>query len=229
VDPRASAPPWSEPEGADQGLTDRVRVQAGEVAQQAQQQVQDVAGRAQGRLQEQIGSRTTQAGEAVTSTASDLRSIAEELRNRDQETPAKLAEQVAEGAERLGSYLRDADGEKLMSDFEDLARRQPWAFVAGGIALGFVVSRFVKASGDRRFRSREGEGLGAIERSRGAAWEQPPPPPAPPNAAIPGAMSPSPPTIDPPYGTTGPVPERAPIDRRYATEPLPGHPSTSTP
>ena len=32
-------------------------------------------------------------------------------------------------------------------------RRQPWAVIAGGLALGFAASRFLKASSSRRYES----------------------------------------------------------------------------
>jgi hypothetical protein len=64
-----------------------------------------------------------------------------------------VAEQVADRAESFGSYLRDADGERLLRDVEDVARRQPWLIAAGGLALGFAASRFLKASSSRRYQS----------------------------------------------------------------------------
>jgi hypothetical protein len=36
---------------------------------------------------------------------------------------------------------------------EDFGRRQPWAVIAGGLALGFAASRFLKASSSRRYES----------------------------------------------------------------------------
>ena len=47
-------------------------------------------------------------------------------------TPQPVAEQVADH-ESFGSYLRDADGERLLRDVEDVARRQPWLVAAGGL------------------------------------------------------------------------------------------------
>ena len=82
-----------------------------------------------------------------------MRSIAEQLRGQGKDTPARVAEQVADRAESLGSYLRDADGERLLRDAENVARRQPWLVAAGGLALGFAASRFLKASSSRRYQS----------------------------------------------------------------------------
>ena len=125
-----------------------------EVAGQAREQAEQLRGRASGRVQDQIDQRSTQAGEQVSSTADDLRSVADELRKQGKDTPARLAEQVADRAQNVGGYLQGADADQLLSDLEDFARRQPWAVVVGGIVLGFAASRFLKASGAQRYQSR---------------------------------------------------------------------------
>jgi hypothetical protein len=81
--------------------------------------------------------------------------LAEELRKQDREGPARVAEQVADRADRLGDYLQSASGERIVRDVEDFARRQPWLVAAGGLALGFAASRFLKASSGRRYQSRD--------------------------------------------------------------------------
>ena len=90
----------------------------------------------------------------VSSTASDIRSVADQLRDQGKDQPAKLAEQAAQRAETLGDYLQRSDGDTILSDLEDFGRRQPWAVIAGGVALGFAASRFLKASSSRRYESR---------------------------------------------------------------------------
>ena len=146
-------------------LGDRSREKVQEVAGQAREQAQELTGQAKGVVQQQVDSRSTQAGEQVASTAQDLRSVAEQLRNQGKEAPARLADQVADRADRVGGYLKDADGDRILSDIEDFARRQPWAVVAGGVALGFLASRFLKASSTQRYESRSLRGHTSI-RSR---------------------------------------------------------------
>ena len=41
-------------------------------------------------------------------------------------------------------------GERILRDVEDFGRRQPLAVMFGGLAAGFVASRFLKASSTRR-------------------------------------------------------------------------------
>ncbi len=143
---------------------------AQEVAGQAQERAQAAASQAQEKLREQVDQRSTRAGEKVNSTAQDLRSVSEELRNQGKETPAKLADQGAERIERVGSYLSESDSDKLLSDLEDFGRRQPLAVLAGGLAIGMVAARFLKASSGNRYRSR----LQSEAPTRGQRYQPPP-------------------------------------------------------
>jgi gas vesicle protein len=127
---------------------------AEEVAGQAQAKAQDVAGQAKGRVRDQVDQRSTEAGERVSTTAQDVRSVGEELRKQGKDQPARLADQAADRAERLGGYLQESDADRILRDIEELGRRQPWAVVAGGLALGFLGSRFLKASSRQRYQQR---------------------------------------------------------------------------
>jgi hypothetical protein len=138
---------------ADASTTEQIKDQVRDKAQLAQDKAQGALGQARGRLRDQVDQRSTQAGDQVQSTAQDVRQVAEQLRGQGKETPARVAEQVADRAESFGRYLRDADGERLLQDVEDFARRQPWLVAAGGLALGFAASRFLKASSSRRYQT----------------------------------------------------------------------------
>jgi hypothetical protein len=127
---------------------------AEQAKEKAKEQAQQAAGQARGALRGQVDQRSTMAGERVNSVASDMRSVGEQLREQGKDQPAKLAEQAADRAERVGSYLRDSDADRILQDIEEFGRRQPWAVMAGGVALGLVASRFLKASSSRRYESR---------------------------------------------------------------------------
>src|SRR4051812_27285639 len=162
----------------------------GDQVDQAKEKAQEAAGQAKGRVREQVDQRSTEAGKQVSSTAGDLRSVGEELRKQGKDTPAKLAEQAADRTERLGGYLSESDADRILGDVEDFARKQPWAVVAGGLALGFAASRFLKASSSQRYQQRSTQrdpaapqlpaapSGGGGDRGRGAP--PPPPPPSPP-------------------------------------------------
>ena len=126
---------------------------AREVAGQAQDKAREAAGQARGRASQEVDRRSTQAGEQVSSSASDARSVADELRKQGKDAPARYVEQAADRAERLGGYLQDSDGDRILRDVEDFARRNPWAVAAAGLLVGFAASRMLKASSGDRYRS----------------------------------------------------------------------------
>ena len=143
-----SNPTSNGPATTDDGsTTDQAKDKAKEQAQQA-------AGQAKSAVRGQVDQRSTEAGERVGGLASDVRSVSEQLREQGKDQPAKLAEQAADRAERLGDYLKRSDADRILGDIEDFGRRQPWAVIAGGVALGLVASRFLKASAGSRYEQR---------------------------------------------------------------------------
>jgi hypothetical protein len=135
------------------GAAEKAQDKAKEAASQAQDKAREAAGQARGRVRDQVDQRSTQLGDQVSSSAGDARSVAEQLRNQGKQTPARYVEQAADRAERFGGYLRDSDGDRLLNDVEDFARRNTWAVALGGLALGFAASRLLKASSADRYRS----------------------------------------------------------------------------
>jgi uncharacterized protein YjbJ (UPF0337 family) len=146
----------------------------GSTAQQAKETAQQAAGQAKGRVRDQVDQRSTEAGERVSGVAQDVRSVGDELRRQGKDQPAKLADQAAERAERLGDYLTRADGDTILRDIEDFGRQRPWAVIAGGLALGFAASRFLKASSSRRYQSSRYE---SSDRLPARTQDVAPPPP----------------------------------------------------
>jgi hypothetical protein len=149
---------------SEQGATAQAKDKAQEVAGQAQEKAQEAAGQARDRMRGEIDGRSTQAGERVRSQAGDLRSVGEQLRQQGKDQPAKLADQAADRLERAGSWLTESDADRLLSDVEDFARRNPWAVMAGGLAIGFAASRMLKASSTDRYHGRA-DGAGRASRT----------------------------------------------------------------
>lgn len=135
---------------------------AQEVTEKAQQQAGAATGRAREQVRDQVNRRSSDAGERVQSTAADVRAVADELRRQGKDTPARYAEQAANRAERVGEYLHGADGDRILRDVEDFGRRNPWAVAAGGLALGFVASRLLKASSNERYQASQRTSPGPI-------------------------------------------------------------------
>src|SRR5215216_2340530 len=164
TEPAGTTPLGSEPvygteeSTGDGGTAEQVKDQVRDKAQVAQEKARGAASQARGRISEQVDQRSTQVGERIAGTAGDVRSIADQLRSQGKDTPATLAEQVANQADRVGDYLKGASGDRILRDAEDFARRQPMLVAAAGLALGFAASRFLKASSSRRYESSYGDG-----------------------------------------------------------------------
>jgi hypothetical protein len=124
--------------------------QAGE---QIRERTQEAGGQVRQRMRQEVDNRTTQAGDRMSSTANDIRTVGDELRKNGKDGPAQIADQAAERVERVGNYLKSTDSDQLLNDIENVARQRPWAVIAGGITLGFVASRLLKASSGQRYSS----------------------------------------------------------------------------
>ena len=131
---------------------------AQEAAQVAQEKAQEAKGAARDRIRTEVDTRSTQAGEQAGTVAQDVRSVSEHLRSQGKDKPAEYADKAAERVEQIGDYLKRADGNAILRDVEDFGRQKPWAVMAGGLALGALASRFLKASSSRRYREMESTG-----------------------------------------------------------------------
>jgi hypothetical protein len=136
------------------GIGTEAQAKAGEMAEQAQEKAQQAASRVQDKVRRQIDERSGQVAAQVNDQASDLRSIGETLRQQGKDGPAEATEKLAHYAEQVGGYLERKDSHALLADAEDFGRRQPWLLAAGGLALGFAASRFLKASSSQRYERR---------------------------------------------------------------------------
>jgi hypothetical protein len=79
-----------------------------------------------------------------------------QLRSQGNDLPARLAEQVADRAKRLGGYLRESDAERILGDVEESGRRHPWAVAAAGVVIGAAGARLLKASSRPRHEGSRG-------------------------------------------------------------------------
>lgn len=159
-----------------QQVAGQAQEKASEVVGQAQEKAQEVAGQARSQLRTQIEQRSSQAGEQLGQQASDIRSVSETLREKGQERPAQFVDQAASRIEGLADYLRRSDSGTILHDIEDFGRQRPSAVIAVGLGLGFVASRFLKASASERYTQRYAsrpQGLPSSSYDRPAGYTPP--------------------------------------------------------
>jgi ElaB/YqjD/DUF883 family membrane-anchored ribosome-binding protein len=149
-----------EQSGGSSGAVADVKEKGSELVTAAQEQVGTKAGELRSeaafKLSEQVDQRSTQLGEHAQALGQAFRSSAEQLRTQGKAPTANVAEQVARRADELGRYLQSADGDRILGDVERFARRRPWLTATAGAVAGFLASRFVKASSDRRYAQGNG-------------------------------------------------------------------------
>jgi gas vesicle protein len=116
------------------------------IRERAREVVDQAKGKATESLETKFSRSKTRAAETLSGVAQTLRSSTQQLRDQNQEGASRAIERAADGVERFATYLQDADVDQVIDSVHEFARRQPAAFIGGAFALGFLASRFLKAS-----------------------------------------------------------------------------------
>jgi ElaB/YqjD/DUF883 family membrane-anchored ribosome-binding protein len=124
------------------------------VVAQAQEKVQEKAQQATGVVAQKA---RTQVESGAGRASAELRSVAQAMRrsghalHADGRSSAKVVDGATDRIEQLATYLGETNGDRMLQDVESFGRRQPWAMIGIGVAMGFVASRFLKASSTNRY------------------------------------------------------------------------------
>lgn len=106
-------------------------------------------------VQQQAGSRIDrtkdEAADELQRVAGAVRQLGDQLGNQKEQGPigqyaAEYGKKAADGLERLTNYLRENDTKALVSELENLGRRQPALLIGGAFLLGLAGARFLKSS-----------------------------------------------------------------------------------
>jgi ElaB/YqjD/DUF883 family membrane-anchored ribosome-binding protein len=128
---------------------------AEEVTAKVQEAVQEKAGEAKGAVSRAVSQRvettSSQAASQLHDVSSAFRQSSGELREQGKEQPAKVVEAVSDRTDQLARYLSESSSSQILDDLERLGRARPWLAIAGGLAVGFLGARLLKASSQRRF------------------------------------------------------------------------------
>ncbi|MGL6245828.1 hypothetical protein [Pseudomonas sp.] len=93
----------------------------------------------------QFGQYRDTAADQIEALAQGAKSVVSELESKDTLGMSDYLADMAESMSGLAGNLRGKSAEQLLHDGADLARSNPGLFIAGSIALGFGLSRFLKA------------------------------------------------------------------------------------
>jgi ElaB/YqjD/DUF883 family membrane-anchored ribosome-binding protein len=148
----------SHPSGAAAEVKDKGEELVSAAQEQITAKAHELGGEANFQIREQLDQRSTQAGEQLQSIGKTLQSGANQLRSEGKDVPARVVEEVARRAADVGGYLQSAEADRILGDIEGFARRRPWLTAGVGALAGFLASRFVKASGNRRYEDAHSNG-----------------------------------------------------------------------
>jgi hypothetical protein len=93
----------------------------------------------------QFGQYRDTAADQIEALAQGAKSFVSELEDKDTLGMSDYLTDMAESMSGLAGNLRGKSAEQLLHDGAELARSNPALFIAGSIALGFGLSRFLKA------------------------------------------------------------------------------------
>jgi hypothetical protein len=118
--------------------------QLGAIKEEAQSQFADATEKAKGF----VGEQKDVAGDQLGTVANAISKVADEL--QDQPVVAEYAHDLADGIRRVSDTVKNNNVDELLAMAEDFGRTQPVAFLGAAALAGFVASRFVLSSANRR-------------------------------------------------------------------------------
>ena len=113
--------------------------------QHLKEDVTEALGGARQQADAQFGQYRDTAADQIEALAKGAKSVVSELESSDTLGMSDYLSDIAESMSSLAGNLRGKSAEQLLHDGADLARNNPALFIAGSIALGFGLSRFLKA------------------------------------------------------------------------------------
>lgn len=124
---------------------DRVRAGAREAKSQVKEKANELKDRAHDAASRKYEEKKEQATGELHDVARALRSASDELDQNGRST-GRFFSIAAERVDDLAGRFEGRDLDGMFREAQRLARRNPGAFLAGTLAIGFVATRFLKAS-----------------------------------------------------------------------------------
>lgn len=107
--------------------------------------VTEALGDARQQADVQFGQYRDTAADQIEALAQGAKSFVSEIESKDTLGMSDYLADMAESMSGLAGNLRGKSAEQLLHDAANLARSNPTLFIAGSVALGFGLSRFLKA------------------------------------------------------------------------------------
>ncbi len=134
---------------------DRTNNEAKQLADEATETVERRGREQLDRLKDEAADRAEQAADAIEEATQNVSGQGD-----GSDAVAGYGNSMASFMRHLAGGLREEDIDQFASELSDYARRSPGLFLAGSVALGFGISRFLKASTSHSHRDNERYELG---------------------------------------------------------------------
>jgi ElaB/YqjD/DUF883 family membrane-anchored ribosome-binding protein len=122
------------------------------VAETVSEQATKVKQKGRAELREQLDERTNDVGRQARSLADALRRAGNEASPVASGAGVeRVTSGVADRLEQAGNYLEQARGEEMLRDAERFVRTRPWVVAGTAAAVGFALSRILRASSEQRY------------------------------------------------------------------------------
>ncbi|MCF7533594.1 apolipoprotein A1/A4/E family protein [Pseudomonas petrae] len=118
----------------------------GEALHTLQDNAKDLLDTAREHGTEQFGSYRDSAAEQIENLAKTASAAAEELQDKDTLGISHYISDIAESLSAFATSMRGKSAEEMLQQAGRLARENPALFVTGSVAVGFGLSRFLRAS-----------------------------------------------------------------------------------
>ena len=172
--------------GTDQGSTQQMKDQAGNVASAAGEQAKNVAGEAktqarnlmsetQDQVRVQASQQKNKAAGGLRDVSMQLRSMADGTATGQQTMVTDWARQASDKVQELATWIENREPGDLVNEVRDLARRKPGTFLLGAAAAGVIAGRLTRSAVDvKRDDSSSNVGSGteyaAATTPQGSEW-----------------------------------------------------------
>ncbi len=98
------------------------------------------------RLTSEAERQRSTAARAVSDSAKALEKAAESLDESGQSSLSRTTSSLASGIAGVAQRLEQSDTDDLVQEVSRFARQNPTLFILGGVGVGLLLSRFLKAS-----------------------------------------------------------------------------------
>lgn len=137
------------PESSSRETAESAKRAAEEAGAKVEERTRELREQAQETAKSAAAEQTSRAGHKLATTAEVFRETGRILRQKDIHTMADFTERAAKRIEDISGYLLENEIDDLIDDAEEFIRRRPALSISGAFCVGIVLSRFLKASGEK--------------------------------------------------------------------------------